>query len=92
MIKLDQYIPLHLCVFLSMGILTGYQFHFHLFFVLLLLLLGFVLLYVLWKKQKKFVFQGVVYLLTFLIGVFVINKQFPENQTHHFLNIQSHSN
>lgn len=86
MIKLDQYIPLHLCVFLSMGILVGYQFHFHLFFVLLLLLLGFVLLYVLWKKQKKFVFQGVVYLLTFLIGVFVINKQFPENQTHHFLN------
>jgi competence protein ComEC len=85
MIKLDQYIPLHLCIFLSLGIILGYHFPVSFPYIFLSVILLFLSLYWLWKMGKKYLFQGFSYFLIAAMGMGNMVLQFPENQSKHFI-------
>jgi len=85
MIKLDQYIPLHLCIFLSLGIILGYHFPVSFPYIFLSVIILFLSLLWLWKKGKKYLFQGVSYILIAAMGIGVIGLQLPKNQSKHYI-------
>ncbi len=92
MIKIGQYIPLHLSVFLTLGIILGYYFEVPLLPIIISILLLFSILFLLLKFKKKTLFQIVSYVLSVLTGLFVITFQNPTHQSQHYTHFATNEN
>lgn len=89
--KLHQYIPAHLTVFLVAGILFGYEFQISSFYLILFssIIIVFLCLLKIWSKtvyRPLFLFNIVAYLLCFFVGMNAIYFGSQKNKKQHYIN------
>ena len=97
MIKITQYVPLHLSFFLVLGVLLGYYFFIpieYLFFFGLAILALLVFFFQLTKKylQLRWIFQLLTYIFILLIGLTSISLRDKQNQKAHYSHTVSKEN
>lgn len=95
--KITQYIPLHLSIFLVLGVIFAYNSNISIFFLAsssIILLLFLVVFFYLTKKylSLRWIFQIVSYLIIFLIGIFSISQYDNQYQKAHYSHYSSTKN
>lgn len=92
--KLQKYIPAHLCTFLILGVLTGFYFKISTQLLTILLIASFSILSVVYFSLKNkfksfYFFTAIAFVVFFLIGIATITFQKGENHKNHYSKIKN---